>query len=333
MRHSVIEMPGTNTEITHTNPMKNNIKIAILDDYQNIALSTTDWSQINSGAKITVFSDHLSDINDIIARLLPFNILCVMRERTPLDEYILSKLFNLKLIVSTGPKNASIDITAAEKLGIEIRNTGIFTNGAPELTWALLLGLARKINIESANVRNGGWQSTIGSDIEGRTIGIIGLGNIGSKIAVYAKAFGMKILAWSENLTAEKADEYGATLVSKETLMQSSDYVTIHLPLSERSRGIVSERDIKGMKPTAYLINTSRGPLIDQKALIKALEQKRIAGAALDVFDIEPLPSKHPFRTLENVLATPHIGFVTERTYSLFFEDSKAIIASWLEKD
>jgi phosphoglycerate dehydrogenase-like enzyme len=257
-------------------------------------------------------------------------VICVMRERTPLNKELLSKLHSLKLIVSTGRRNASIDTRAAEALGIEIKSTGYLMSGAPELTWALIMTAARHITREYANFSTGHWQTTIGTDLRGKTIGIVGLGNIGQKIARYAKAFDMNVIAWSQNLTAEKAHSAGALLVSKETLFRESDFVTVHLVLSDRTKGIIRDSDLKLMKSKAYLINTSRGPLIDEPSLIDILQQHKIAGAALDVFDTEPLPANHPFRKMDNLLATPHIGYVTEETFRLFYLDTVKIIADFL---
>ena len=310
--------------------MGDKIKIAILDDYQHAALLMADWSILNDRAEITVFNDHIVNETDVIERLLPFHVVCVMRERTPLKRLILTQLPNLKLIVSTGKRNASIDIKAAEELGIEIKPTGYVTSGAPELTWSLIMAIARYIPQECNNIKMGGWQTTIGTDLKGKTIGIIGLGNIGSKIAEYAKVFEMNIIAWSQNLTEEKAEKAGVRLVSKETLLREADFVTIHLILSDRSRGIITKDDLNLMKPTAFFINTSRGPLVDEEALIEILQQKKIAGAALDVFDTEPLPAEHLFRKMDNVLATPHVGYVTEETYRVFYQDTVKAIEEWL---
>ena len=311
--------------------MNKKIKIAILDDYQQVALSMADWSVLTD-TEITVFHDHLSDQKDIIQRLLPFEVICVMRERTPLNKDLLSQLPNLKFIISTGRRNASIDVQAAIDLGIAIENTGYLTSGAPEHTWALLLAIARHIPTENANFFSGKWQTTIGTDLKDKTIGIVGLGNIGLKIAEYAKAFEMKVIAWSPHLTREKAMAAGVDYVSKEDLFRHSDFITVHLVLSDRSRGIIRGEDLIRMKPTAFLINTSRGPLIDEKALINILVEKKIAGAALDVFDIEPLPVDHPFRTMENLVATPHIGYVTEETYLIFYQDTVKAIRNWLSR-
>lgn len=311
--------------------MKIQPKIAILDDYQNVALSYGDWSALHKLADITVFNDHLSAPAEVIGRLKPFEVIAVMRERTPLTREILSQLPNLKLIISTGQRNASIDIKAAEEFGIAISPTRYQSNGAPELTWALLLALAKHLVSESANVRKGGWQTEVGLDLKGKTIGIVGLGNIGSTIARYAKAFEMEVIAWSENLTEEKASAYGARLVSKEELFQNADFVTVHLILSSRSKDIIGAKELEQMKPTAFFINTSRGPLVNEAALINVLENKKIAAAGLDVYNIEPLPAQHPFRTLSNVLATPHIGYVTQDTYQVFYEDINSRLAEWLK--
>ena len=288
-----------------------------------------DWSVLKN-AEITVFHDHRKDRAALITRLLPFDILCVMRERTPLNDELLTALPNLKLIVSTGRRNASIDMKAVESLGITYKNTGYVTSGAPEMTWALLMAAARHIVTENDNFRSGKWQTSIGTDLDGKTLGIVGLGNIGSKMATYAKAFNMRTIAWSENLTPEKAQAAGAEYMNKEDLFRQSDFISIHLVLSDRSRGIITENDLRLMKPSAWLINTSRGPLINENALVSVLKEKRIAGAALDVFDEEPLPSDHPLRLMENVLATPHIGYVTQNTYRLFYEDSVNTIQEWM---
>lgn len=312
--------------------MDSKLKIAILDDYQNIALAMADWSAITQNADITVFNDHINDQEDLIERLWPFDIISVMRERTPLTKSIFQRLPNLKLVISTGIRNASIDLEAAKEAGVEIRNTGYHWTGAPEVTWALLMAIARKIPQENQSLRTGNWQQTVGTDLFGKTIGIVGLGNIGIKIANYANAFGMHVLAWSPNLTEEKAAEAGAKLATKEVLFNESDFITLHVVLSPRSKDMVTSTDINMMKPSAYLINTSRGPLINEEDLIKALQTERIAGAALDVYDTEPLPADHPFRTLNNVLATPHIGYGTEDTYRIFFTDTVAEILDWIDQ-
>jgi len=311
----------------------NKYKIAILDDYQDVAKSFADWTPIAEYAEIEVFTDHLHEEDEVAARLMPFEIICVMRERTPLTAGLLMRVVNLKLIVSTGARNRSIALDAAEKLGIEVQNTGYLGHGALELTWALIMAIAKHIPQENANLRAGGWQQLVGNDLKGKTLGILGLGNLGSQVAAVAKVFDMDIIAWSENLTPEKASAGGARYVDKPTLFQESDYLTVHMVLSDRSKGIVGAEDLALMKPSAYLINTSRGPLVDERALISCLEGNKIAGAALDVFDKEPLDLNHPFRKLTNVLATPHIGFVTQDTYQLFFNDIVEFLLEWLPQN
>jgi len=310
--------------------MDNRIKVAVLDDYQDVALKFADWSSLEDRVNLTIYHDHLDLEAKLIERLQPFEVVCVMRERTPLTRSILEKLPNLKLIVSTGQRNASIVTKAAEELGITIKPTGYIDSGAPELTWALIMALARHIPQENSNMVTGRWQTTIGTDLKGKTIGIIGLGRVGSKIARYAKAFDMNVIAWSQNLTAEKAADAGALLVDKKSLFKEADFVTIHLVLSDRSTGIVNSEDFALMKPTAYFINISRGPLVDESALIQALQLRKIAGAALDVYNTEPLPLDHPFRKMDNVLTTPHIGYVTEKTYKLFYGDTVKALHEWL---
>lgn len=312
-------------------PSSKRIHIAILDDYQGIALQMADWSVLKEKAEIAVFRDHVSDSKAVIERLKPFDVLCVMRERTPLPHSILEQLPNLKLIVSTGRRNSSIDLAAAKKRGIPVCSTGYSSHGAMEMTWALILSIVRNVPMEAASVRKGKWQTSVGGDLEGKTIGIVGLGNIGGAIAKIARAFGMHVIAWSQNLTSEAAEQYGAKFVSKGELFQKSDIVTIHLVLSPRTKGIISRSDLQLMKPAAYLINTARGPIVDERALIDALKNRTIAGAALDVYDVEPLPEEHPFRSLDNVLATPHIGFVTKDNYAKFYRDTVENIVAWLD--
>jgi phosphoglycerate dehydrogenase-like enzyme len=307
------------------------MKIAVLDDYQNVALKLADWSALAKRADITVFNDHVSDPTAIVERLRPFEVVCVMRERTPLSREIIQQLPQLKLIASTGPRNAAIDETAARERGITVTGTRYWPTPTIEMTWALILGAMRHIPRENAAVRVGGWQTSIGRDLGGKTLGVLGLGNIGREVARIGLAFGMKIIAWSQNMTSEIASAAGATLVSKEELFRQADIITIHLVLSRRTRGLLGAAELALMKPTAWVINTSRGPIIDEAALINVLRSHAIAGAAIDVFDQEPLPPRHPFRTLGNVLATPHIGYVTENLHRAFYEDVVANIAAWLD--
>src|SRR3984893_4383574 len=312
--------------------MKNDspVQVAILDDYQGVALQSADWSLLEGQASITVFRDHLSDSTALVERLKAFDVLCVMRERTPLTRAILEQLPNLKLIASTGMRNASIDLAAAKDHGVTVCHTGYSAHGAIELTWALILAMLRHIPAEFASVQRGEWQISIGGGLDGKTMGLVGLGSTRAKMAQIAQAFGMNVLAWSQNLTREVAEEHGALLVSKEELFSISDIVSIHLVLSPRTKGIVGQTEIGLMKPTAYLVNTSRGPLVDENALVEALKTQSIAGAALDVYDIEPLPVSHPFRSLDRLLVTPHIGFVTKETYKIFYGDTVTNIAAWL---
>lgn len=307
------------------------VKIAVLDDYQGVALSLADWRSLSPRASISVFHDHLVEEDDVVERLKPFDIACVMRERTPLTRSVLERLPNLKLIASTAFRNAAIDVETAQRNGIAVVHTGYTSAPTVELTWALILASARHIVSENASLRGGGWQRAIGDDLSGKTLGILGLGNIGSDIAKIATAFGMRIIAWSQNLTEQRAADAGARLVSKETLFREADFLTIHLVLSGRTRGLVGAAEIALMKPTARLINTSRGPIVVESALVDALRGKKIAGAAIDVFDQEPLPADHPLRNLDNVLATPHIGYVSRGLYERFYRDTVANITTWLE--
>ena len=306
-------------------------KIAVLDDYQNVALESADWSVLRDRADITVFQDHIADPDAVIERLLPFDVVCVMRERTPLPRNVIERLPNLKLITSTGSMNASIDVAAAADHGIAVVHTGYSSVPTIEFTWALILASARHIVTESNSVRSGGWQQTVGADLRGKTLGVLGLGRIGSQVARIGNAFGMNLIAWSQNMTAEVAKAAGATLVSKDQLFEQADIFTIHLVLSGRTRGLVGAAELQRMKPTAWLINASRGPIVDEQALINVLKNKQIAGAAIDVFDVEPLPPSHLFRTLDNVLATPHIGYVSQSLYKTFYEDTVSNIRKWLE--
>ena len=307
------------------------VKVAVLDDYQNVALAMADWSILEGRAEVTVFNDHLVDPAAVIARLLPFEVVCVMRERTPLPQAILERLGRLRLIVSTGPRNASIDLEAARQRGITVCNTGYSSHGAMEMTWALILSAIRYVPAETASVRRGGWQVAVGGDLRGKTLGIVGLGTIGTAIARVAHAFEMETVAWSQNLNRENAEQAGVRLVGKEELFRVSDVVTLHLVLSRRTQGIVGAPELNLMKPSAWLVNTSRGPLIQEAALVDVLQKRRIAGAALDVYDAEPLPPDHPFRVLDNMVATPHVGFVTRDTYETFYRDTVENIAAWLD--
>src|SRR6202045_1278653 len=307
------------------------MNIAILDDYQNVALRLANWAGVRRHAEITVFNDHVVDPSAVVERLLPFDVVCVMRERTPLTREILQQLPNLKLIASTGPRNAAINIQTATDLGIAVTATGYDSTPTIEFSWSLILASMRGIDREAASLKAGGWQTGLGSNLRGKALGAVGLGNIGKEVGRIGVAFRMKVIAWSQNLTVEKASAAGATLVDKQTLFREADVVTLHLVLSGRTRGLIGTSEFALMKPTARFVNTSRGPIVDEAALIEALQARRIAGAAVDVFDVEPLPPDHPFRKLDNVLATPHIGYVTEELYRTFYADTAANIATWLE--
>jgi len=304
-------------------------RIAVLDDWQSVASDVVDWSVLNSIGEVTFLHEFPADTDSMAARLQSFDVICVMRERSSFDEALLSQLPHLKLLVTGGMRNAAIDVKAAGKLGIQVCGTDSYKHAAPELTWALIMGTTRNLVDEANALRSGQWQMGLGSDLHGKTLGILGLGSIGKWIARYGQAFGMNVIAWSENLTAEAAAESGVTYVSKQQLFEQSDVLSVHLVLSDRSRGLVDAQALSWMKPSAYLINTARGPIVDEAALIETLQQRRIAGAALDVFAIEPLPAEHPFRTLDNVLATPHIGYVTENNYRTFFSQMIEDIQAW----
>src|ERR1700719_359928 len=306
-------------------------QIAVLDDYQNVALESADWSVLRDRADMSVFRNHLVEPEALIERLLPFDVVCVMRERTPLLRNVIERLPNLKLIASTGPVNASIDVVAAGDHGIAVVHTGYTSDPTIELTWALILASARNIVTESNSVRSVGWQQTVGIDLRGKPLGVLGLGRIGSQVARIGSAFGMNVIAWSENMTPEAARAAGAILVSKDQLFDRADILTIHVVLSSRTQGLVGAAELQRMKPTARLINASRGPIVDEQALISALKTKQIAGAAIDVFDTEPLPPHHPFRSLDNVLATPHLGYVSRGLYKTFYEDTVSNIRQWLD--
>ena len=291
-----------------------------------------DWTRLDGRATITVFNDHLADPDRIAERLLPFDVVCVMRERTPLPRAVIERLPRLRLIASTAFRNASIDIAAAAEREIGVVHTGYDSSPTVELTWALILASARHIVAENASLRSGGWQRRIGDGLKGKTLGILGLGNIGAEIARVGHAFGMEVIAWSQNLTPERAEVHGVRLASKEGLFQQADILTIHLVLSRRTRGLVGAAELAAMKPSARLVNTSRGPIVQEAALIEALRHRKIAGAAIDVFDVEPLPSDHPYRSLENALATPHIGYVSRELFRTFYGDTVRNIAAWLDQ-
>jgi phosphoglycerate dehydrogenase-like enzyme len=307
------------------------LRVAVLDDYQGVALTLTDWSAVTARAHVVVFNDHLTDTDAIVERLLPFDVVCVMRERTPLSRNIIERLPTLKLIASTGKRNASIDSVIAAERGITVVHTSYTSTPTVELTWALILAGARHIVSENATLRAGGWQRAVGDDLADKTLGILGLGSIGSQVAKVALAFGMNVIAWSQNLTSQAAAAAGARLVSKEELLREADVVSIHLVLSKRTAGLIGAAELALMKPSARLVNTSRGPIVVEAALIDALSRRQIAGAAVDVFDTEPLPPDHPYRSIEQVLATPHIGYVSRGLYERFYRDTVANILAWMD--
>jgi phosphoglycerate dehydrogenase-like enzyme len=315
------------------NPIQNTpVRVAILDDYQNVALTSADWSPVAARAEITVFTDHVSDPDELVERLAPFDAIMVMRERTPLPRSVIERLPRLRMVASTGAFNASIDMAAAADAGIHVTHTTGTVASTVELTWGLILGASRHLVTERQAVADGGWQTTVGRELDRRVLGILGLGRIGTRVARIGAAFGMDVVAWSANLTADAAQEAGARYLPRDEFFATADVISVHLKLSERSRGLVGAAELSSMKKTALLVNTSRGPIVDEAALIDALRSRSIAGAALDVFDVEPLPADHPLRTLPNVLATPHIGYVADRPYRLFFRDAAAAIAEWLDR-
>jgi phosphoglycerate dehydrogenase-like enzyme len=308
------------------------VRVAILDDYQNVALASADWSPVSARADVTVFNDHVADADELVERLSPFDVVMVMRERTPLPRHVIERLPRLRMIASTGPRNASIDMAAAADAGIHVAHTGGTVGATVELTWALILGAARNVVAERQAVADGGWQTTVGRELDRRVLGILGLGRIGGRVARIGAAFGMDVVAWSTNLTAEAAQDAGVRYLPREEFFATADVLSIHLKLSERSHGLVGAAELSTMKPTALLVNTSRGPIVDEAALVDALRSGSIAGAALDVFDTEPLPVDHPLRTMPNVLATPHIGYVADRPYRIFHRDAVDAIAEWLDR-
>ncbi|MEK8130350.1 D-2-hydroxyacid dehydrogenase family protein [Paenibacillus filicis] len=308
------------------------IQCAILDDYQDAALRLADWSVLADQVEVRAFHHHIEQQEALIQAIGDCEIVVIMRERTPFPASLINRLDKLKLLITSGMRNASIDLAAAKARGIVVCGTGSRPEPPVELTWALILGLARHIMPENVSLRqNGPWQSTIGTDLAGSTLGLLGLGKIGSRMARIGQAFGMKTIAWSQNLTREQAEASGAQLAaSKEELLAVSDFVSIHLVLSERTRGLIGEAELARMKPSAYLINTSRAAIVDQEALVRALESGGIAGAGLDVFELEPLPESHVLRTLPQVLATPHTGYVTEGNYRIYFQEAVEDIQAYL---
>ena len=305
------------------------VQIAVIDDWQDVARNVVDWSVLDPIGQVSFIHDYPADNDTLAARLSEFEVICVMRERTRFDEDLLRRLPKLKLLATGGMRNAALDLRAATALGIQVCGTDSYKHAAPELTWALIMAATRNLVVEANALRAGVWQQSLGGDLHGKTLAILGLGSIGSRVAQFGQVFGMRVIARSENLTAERAAEVGVTFVSKQELFEQADVLSVHLVLSDRSRGLVDAQALDWMKPSALLINTARGPIVDEAALIKALQKRRLAGAALDVFEQEPLPPHHPFRTLDTVLATPHVGYVSRQNYQQFFSQMIEDIQAW----
>jgi D-3-phosphoglycerate dehydrogenase len=308
------------------------VKAAILDDYQNVALTSADWSRVKNDVEIKVFNTPFASAEAAAKALQGFAVISMMRERTPFPRKMIEALPDLKLLITTGARNNAIDLAACAERGITVCGTGGFGSPTAGIAFGLMLELTRRIGFENARMKAGEpWQVTIGQDLEGLTLGVVGLGKLGSRVAGIGKAFGMRVVAWSPNLTPEKCKDAGAGYATKEELFRTADIVTIHLVLSDRSHNTVTAEDIGRMKKSAYLINTARAPIVDQAALLKALQEKKIGGAGLDVFEVEPLPAGHPFRKLDNVVLTPHLGYVSEQNYKVFFVDIVEDIRAWLD--
>ncbi len=308
------------------------MRLAILDDFQNVVLSVSDWSAIEDRVEITVFNDHLDEVTDVARRLEPFEIAVVIRERTKFPRALLEKLPNLKLLVTGGMRNRGIDLAAAGEFGVTVCGTESVGSPTSELTWGLIIATVRNIPAQVQAVHDCGWQVGLGPGLEGKTLGVIGLGRQGTAVARVGLAFGMDVAAWSQNLTDERCAEHGVRFVaSKEDLLRQSDIVSIHLVLSDRSRGTIDAEALSHMKPGAYLINTSRGPIVDEDALIEAVKGGKIAGAGLDVFDIEPLPADHPYRNTAGIVATPHLGYTSRENYQKYFDQGIENIDAWLK--
>jgi phosphoglycerate dehydrogenase-like enzyme len=306
-------------------------RVAVLDDYQKVALSIADWKILEPEAEVQAFADNLVDVPRLAERLHTFDAAVLMRERTPFPRALFERLPNLRLLVTAGMRNASIDMAAAAEKGVLVTGTEMLGHPTAELTWGLIIGLMRHIPFEAAAMRSGLWQTTLGQGLKGKTLGVIGLGKLGAQVAAIGRAFGMSVVAWSQNLTAERAAAAGATLVTKEALLETADVATIHLVLSERTRGLLGAADLRRMKPTAYLVNTSRGPIVEEAALLDALRTRGIAGAALDVYDREPLPADHPLRRLDNVVLTPHLGYVLDENYRIVYRQAAENIRAFMD--
>jgi phosphoglycerate dehydrogenase-like enzyme len=308
--------------------MHERLAVAVLDDYQDVARTYAPWDELD--ADVVVFHDHLTGIEPLAERLAGFDVIVAMRERTPFGADLLARLPRLKLLVTTGMANPSIDLDAARARGVVVCGTGGLPSPTAELTWGLILAVLRHIPAENAHLRTGGWQATVGTELAGKTLGVVGLGRLGRRVARVGRAFEMDVLAWSQNLDPEEARRHGAEPVSRDELLRRSDVVTIHLRLSSRTRGLIGRPELARMKPSAILVNTSRGPIVDESALALALHDRAIAGAGLDVYDTEPLPPGHPLRSAPNTVLTPHLGYVTSGTYARFYGDAVEDIAAFL---
>jgi phosphoglycerate dehydrogenase-like enzyme len=312
-------------------------RVAILDDYAGLALDLADWSTVQTRSEVTVFDRHLSE-SEAVDALRPFDVICTVRERMAFPRTLIERLPNLKLITIIGKSLPNLDMAAASERGVLVAHSNFASprysavrDATPELTWGLMIATVRNLAEEHRRMRDGGWQTTAGMTLSGKTLGLLGLGRIGQRMTEYAKVFGMQVIAWSQNLTEEAAAAAGARRVDKATLFEESDVVSIHLVLSERTRGLVGEPELALMKPQAYLINTSRGPIVDEAALIAALKNGRIAGAGLDVFDVEPPAPDHPLRSLPTATLSPHLGYVTREMLAAFYSDSAEAVAAWLD--
>ena len=306
------------------------MKLAILDDYQGVALDSADWSQVEQSADISIFDTHLGDADVVVRALYGFDIIVAMRERTPFPQYVLERLPKLRLLVTTGMRNLAIDLAAARKQGIDVCGTPMLGYPAAEHTWALILSLVKQVPAENLSMHRGGWQVSLSTGLQNNTLGILGLGKLGLQVARVGLAFGMRVQAWSTNLTPEHCAESGVVYASREELFSTSDIVTVHLVLSDRTRGLVGPPEFQMMKPTAYLVNTSRGPIVQESALVSALQGGSIAGAGLDVFDIEPLPQNHPLRGLDNAVLTGHTGYGMRENYITGYRGAVEAISAWL---
>lgn len=306
-------------------------RIALLDDYQNVALKSADWDSLPAACSVDAYQDHLTDQAALTDRLHPYDVLVIMRERTPFPRALIETLPNLKLLITTSGRNKSIDLAACADHDVLVCHTELGHTPTAELTWGLILGLAKRIPTEDRGTRDGHWGVTVADGLAGKVLGVIGLGKLGSKVAQIGKMFDMEIIAWSPNLTDERAQEIGAQRVEKDDLFARSDYVSVHVVLSDRSRGLVGEADLARMKPTAFLINTARGPIVDEEALVRAVQNGVIAGAGIDVFGTEPLPQGDPLRTLPNSIVTPHIGGFTRENYDLWYGGALEDIKAWLD--